>query len=113
MRSVEVVGKEYVSISEVYAALKKVKDEDRNYEQKLTWEHVSKFKKLSVSDVKKLRKELEELDLRRLKEEHVTQIIDILPRNVKELKLVLEPMKINVHEDEYKKISEVVSKYVK
>lgn len=112
MKDVSIISKEPVPISEVHTAISKRKDEERNYEQKLVWEHVSKFKKIGVREARKLLEELKALELRRLKDEYIIQIIDILPKNEKELKSIFATSKFNLHEDEYKKIIDIVKNYV-
>ena len=65
------------------------------------------------SETRKLVEELRSLELRRLKEEYIVQIVDLLPRNLKELKAVFADVKSNLHDDELKKVMETVKKYVK
>ena len=113
MKNVIIIEKEPTTIAEAHAILKLRKDNERNYEQKLVWEHVSKFKKVGVRDAKKLSGELRSLEMRRLKEEYITQIVDVMPRNLKELKNVFADSKSNLHDDELKKIVDVVKNYVK
>ncbi len=113
MKNVVVLEKEPVSIPEVHTILKNRKDDERNYEQKLVWEHVSKYKKINARDARKLVEELRALDLRRLKEEYIIQIVDIAPKNLKELKSIFSDSKSNFHDDELKQVLEAVSKYVK
>ncbi|PIO00333.1 hypothetical protein COT72_01350 [archaeon CG10_big_fil_rev_8_21_14_0_10_43_11] len=112
MGSITIIQKEPLTIAEVQNALSKRADAERNYEQKLVWEHVSKFKKLGVREARKLVEELQKLELRRLKDEHIIQIVDVLPKNLKELKSIFATAKFNLHEDEYKQIIDVVKNYV-
>ncbi len=112
MKTLTIIEKEPVTIAEVHNAVSKRNDEERNYEQKLVWEHVSKFKKLGIREAKKLESELKSLELRRLKDEYIIQIVDILPKNIKELKSIFATSKFNLHEDEYQKIINIVKNYV-
>ena len=111
MKNVVIIEKEPATMVEVGNTLKNRKDEHRNYEQKLVWEHVSKFKKLGVRDSRKLVEELRALEMRRLKEEFIVQIVDLVPKNLKELKSVFADTKSNLHSDELKQIMDVVKKY--
>ena len=112
MKNIIILEKEPTTIAEVHGVLKTRKDDERNYEQKLVWEHVSRFKKLGVRDSRKLVEELRSLELRRLKEEHIVQIVDLLPKTLKELKSVFADSKSNLHDDELKSIMGAVEKYV-
>ncbi len=112
MKSVEILEKQPICIAEVHAMLKPRPDEGKNYEQKLAWEHVSKFKKLSVKDAKKLIEELRALELRRLKEEFIIQVVDILPNSKEALEQLFASPRFNIHGDEIASIWNVVKNYV-
>jgi len=113
MTDIKIISKEYIPIVEVVKTLKTRKDEDRNYEQKLVWEHVNKKNKISLTDSKKLIKELSEFDIRRLKEEMIIQIVDIMPSNLKELKSIFAASKTTLQDDELVKIMDLLKNYVK
>jgi DNA-directed RNA polymerase subunit F len=113
MKNVIIIEREPTIMAEVANTLKNRKDAERNYEQKLVWEHVSKFRKLGVRDSRKMVEDLRALEMRRLKEEFIVQIVDLVPKNLKELKSVFADSKSNLHNDELKQIMDVVKKYVK
>ena len=70
---------------------------------------IKKFVKLKSKDAKELKKKLEELDLMKLKEEHIVKIIDLLPENADELNKIF--INIGLDEDETKKILDVVKEF--
>lgn len=70
---------------------------------------IKKFIKLKNEDAISLRKELESLDLIKIKSEHISKIIDFLPENVSELNKILVDVVLN--EEETNKILDIVKKY--
>ena len=70
---------------------------------------LKKFTKLKVKEAKEMKKELEGLNIVKLKGEHIIKIIDILPEDAADLNKIL--VDVSLDEDENKKILEVVKKY--
>lgn len=68
-----------------------------------------KFIKLDGKEAKKLREELEKLEIIKIKTEHIVKIIDILPENSSELNKIF--VDISLNEDETNKILEIIKKY--
>ena len=60
-------------------------------------------------DAKKLKKKLEELDLLKVKLEHIIKIIDLIPENAEDLNKIF--IGVNLDEDETKKILETVKEF--
>ena len=107
----EVNKETFIPISKVKDILKEVKD--KTYEQKTAYEHVKKFSKISTEKAEKLIKELLELEMRKLKEHQVVKIVDLMPKSLKEIKLILEKSQIPFKDEELLKILEIVKKYGK
>ena len=100
-----------VSIAKVLEVLEhRKKDGELGYEQELVYEYAKKFSKLSESDSKKIGKELEELGLR---DKTVFKIIEILPVDISQLKLILVMERRALEEQEIAKIMKVVDSYRK
>ena len=106
----EILNEEFVTKAEVKEILKGKKELE--LEQKLTKEHVKNYKKLTILKIKKFKKELEALNLTKLKSEIIIKIIDILPEDKEDLKLVLQMSVIPFTEEEIEKIYECVKPYV-
>ena len=100
-----------VSLSEVKNKLNKISKEreELNYEQKIALEHALKFAKLSVKQSEELRKELSKLDF--IKENHVYKIADILPKTADDIKTIFAKERINLSDNDIKKILDIVKKY--
>ncbi len=67
---------EPLSAAEIMEYIGKGKDSEAN-----TKNFIKKFVKLSQKEAKELRKELEKLELMKLRKEHVVKIIDLMPEN--------------------------------
>lgn len=83
---------------------------DVGYEQQITEDYAKKFSKLSVSDSKKMMKELAELGIH---EKTASKVVEIMPNDVVQLKQVLLIEKKPVEEETVNKIFEVVKSYKK
>ncbi len=71
---------------------------------------VKKFVKIDSEKAKELREKLYSLDLLKLKEEHIVQIINILPEDAEDLNKIFSG--IGLDEDETKKILDTIKEYL-
>lgn len=85
------------------------KGKEMGYEQKLALEHLVKFTKLEEKDAKKLIEELNSVI--RMSPETLVQIVNILPKNADEVRMIFAREKFSLKEEEVKKILEIVKKY--
>jgi len=114
LKGAKMIGKEVgkkspVTLPEAYEILEaRKKDGELGYEQKLAYEHASKFKKLSVSKARELKQELLGLGL---SDTTATKIIDIMPSDLIQLKQVLLIEKKPIEEDMVNMIMQAVQKY--
>jgi DNA-directed RNA polymerase subunit F len=70
---------------------------------------VNKFNKLKPKEAKELRKEIESLEMVKIKPEYTVKIIDILPETAEELNKIF--VDVSLDEDETKKILETIKKF--
>lgn len=106
MTQPEILEKEPLTLVEAKSVLRKVKkrDEELNYRAGKTEEYLNQVVKTTQKDAAELKKKIEALEVPRLKEEHITKIVDIVPRTVAELKVVLQGYTLTVSNDNLKKI---------
>ena len=106
----KVIKNEPVAMSEAKEVMvKREKEGELKYEQKVAMEHLTKFTKLKKSDAKKLNDELS--NVLRMSPETLVQIINILPKTPDELRMIFAREKFSLKEDEIKNILEIVKKY--
>ena len=80
-----------------------------NKEDKEIKVFLKKFSKLEFKKAKELRREIEELGLMKVKEEHITKIIDLLPEDSFDMNKIFAD--ISLDENEINKLLEIVKKY--
>ncbi len=112
MYDYEVLEEKPITIAEAREIMKKISSKEMTFEQKQAYEHLKKMAKLSEKKAKELKKELEELGMRKLKDIVIVRIIDLLPLTEEELKFVLGDLKIMLDKEDIAKILEIVKKYV-
>ncbi len=112
---VEILEKKPLCIPLVKEALKKIekRDGELNFRANRALEYANEVAQLKPKEARELIKKIEELGLPRLKAEHIHKIVDILPRNEKQLKVVLQGYTLTVSLENQKKIMGVLKDYLK
>lgn len=110
----EILEKTAMSIPEVKKELKAIqkRDEELNFRSQRTLDYANEFSKLKDKETKELIKKLEELEIPRLKDIHIKKIVDLMPVNDKQLKVIFSSYTITVNSDNIKKIMGVVQEYL-
>lgn len=68
-----------------------------------------KFIKMKSEEAKKIREEIQKLDLMKIKDEHIVKIIDLFPENKEDLNKIFTDISLN--EDETKKVLETIKQF--
>ena len=71
---------------------------------------INKFAKLKPKEANGLQKKLEDLNLIKLKKEHIVKIIDLMPENTDNLNKIF--VDVSLDEDETKKILETIKEFI-
>ena len=98
-----IINKEPISMAE---ALKYMK-QDETIETDIIG-FIKKFQKIKKGEAEELRKKLKALELMKVKEEHITKIIDLMPENKEDLNKIF--VDISLDEDETQKIINTIKK---
>ncbi len=93
-----------LSMSEVIEYLKKTENSGTDIAK-----FIKKFAKLTPKEAKELRKKIEELDLMKVREEHIVKIIDLMPENPEDLNKIF--VGVGLDENETKKILETIKEF--
>lgn len=111
MTKPEILEKKPVSLVEVKSILKKLKgrDEELSYRAGKTEEYVNAAVKLKAKEASDIQKKIEELDIPRMKEEHIIKIIDTVPRSLAELKVILQGYTVTITNDNLNKIVTIIN----
>jgi DNA-directed RNA polymerase subunit F len=70
---------------------------------------IKKFTKITPKEAKEMRKKITELNLMKIREEHISKIIDILPEDAQDLNKIFVDMSLD--EDETNKILDIIKQY--
>ncbi len=104
-----------ISLVELKSKLEeiKVRDGELNFRGTKTEDYLNQISlSLSIEQGTELIKKLEEMDIPRLKREHIVKIVDILPIFEEQLKLVLQGYILTVSQVNMKRIVDLVKEYV-
>ncbi len=106
----EIIKGNYIPISEVKVLMEKrrekYEDEEFSYEHGCAWDYVLKFSKLDYENAKNLLNELLELGI---DEKTSVKIVDILPKDEIDLKVIYYKKDLPSN---YKEIINTVAKYI-
>lgn len=110
----DILEEKPIPMFELRDELSKIKkrDDELNFRAQKTEEYLNQFVTLGPRKAKELFKELEGLEIPRLKEEHIFKIVDIMPVEVESLKLIFQGYTLTVSQDNMKKIVGVVKSYI-
>ena len=99
---------------EIKVELDKIKkrDEELNFRTEKLEDYLNRFVHLTPEQAKELYDKLTSLNIPRLKDEHIHKIIDILPRDADDVKLILQGFVINVTKDNSQKIVDAVKDFL-
>lgn len=109
MVNLEIINEVPLSMQELRDKLDQVKkrDKDLNPRAIKTYDYINKFAKKNIS---KLRANLEKLEILRLRDKHINKIIDILPKDIDELKSILIGENLTLKQEDLTKIVETIKK---
>ena len=102
----ELISETPITMAELREEVKKLKkrDTELNIRATKTEEYLNKFSALDSKKAVELTKKLTDLDIPRLKEVHIIKIVDLLPKTVDDLKLILQGYTLTVSKDNLMKI---------
>jgi DNA-directed RNA polymerase subunit F len=88
---------------------KKEKEKELSYEQKNALDHLRKFSKISEKSAAEMAEELGKIE--RLKEKHIISIINHMPQELEDLRVLFANEVVNLSEEDRKKIISIVKKF--
>lgn len=106
----ETKGEKFVSWAEAKKSLeKKAKEKELGYEQKNALEHLRKFSKISEKAMSEMVGELKKIE--KLRERHIVSIVNMLPQDSDELRLLFANEIVTLSDEDKKKILSIVKKF--
>ena len=115
MSNPEIIGKEPITLAELKTQLTNIqkRDGEPSFRAGKTIDYINQFKPLTKKASEELSKKIQDLEVPRLKEEHISKIIDLLPITADELKVILQGYALTVTKENMTKIVNVVKEYKK
>ncbi|MBN1175869.1 hypothetical protein JXA48_04460 [Candidatus Woesearchaeota archaeon] len=109
----EILEKRPVSIPEVKDMLKAIhkRDDELSFRGGKTEDYVNEVAQLTSKKAKDLSKAIEDLDIPRLKPEHIVKIIDTLPDTPEHLKVILSGFNVTITKENLKKIVDALDEF--
>ena len=99
-----IIKQETLSVAEAKGFLDKKEEKDAEVNS-----FIEKFVTISPEQAKDMREKLNEVSEIKIKPEHISKIIDILPKDIEELNKILTD--VSLDEDETKKILSIVEEF--
>ncbi|KZX12198.1 RNA polymerase Rpb4 family protein [Methanobrevibacter oralis] len=99
-----ITGAEVKEVLEEYS-----EDNELNYEQNITLNYLSRFKRYSLEDSEKLIEELQ--DKVNIKQKVAVRIVDLIPKDLSDLRLIFNKEIHQPTTDEMEQILEILEQY--
>jgi len=114
MARIEIVSETPITMAEAKHEIEKIKkrDTELNFRSLKTDEYLGSFTKLDKKTSDEIYKKIDELQLPRMKREHIIKIIDLMPEDVEELKVVLQGYTLTLSSENLKKIADIIAPYL-
>ena len=100
-----------IDLSSEIAKIRK-RDEEVNFRVGKVEEYLHHFVKLKPSQAKELKQILEKLNVPRLRDVHISKLIDILPTSADDVKVILEGYTITITKTNCDAIAKAIKKFL-
>ncbi len=109
-----IISEAPITMSELKEGIAKIKKKtpELSFRVKKTEEYLQAFELLSQKQASELFEKIVALNVPRLRDIHICKIIDILPSDPNDLKLLLQGYTITVSNENLKKITDLIKEYV-
>jgi len=113
MSKPEVISEEPIDLIEVKRLMNKVKrrDDELNFRASRLENYLNQFSKMTQKDASALQKEIMDLDVPRLKKEHVDALVTFLPKSPEDFKVVMQSFSITINKENREKLLEAIAKF--
>ncbi len=115
MANPQFIEEKPLSLTDIKVILEKTEacDKELNFLSQRTKVFIGEIVTLSLEKKEELYQQLSGLKLTRIKEEHLMKIIDFLPRNGEELRVVLQAYPLSLPKKDAESITKTVSEFLK
>ena len=107
----EIIESEPISGAEVKEIIEEFSEENElNYEQNLTLNHLARFKRFSADDSKEIIEKLQET-FPNLRNRVIVHIVDLVPQDLADLRLIFAKEPNQLDKEEMEQILEILEQY--
>ncbi len=110
----EIIKEEPITLSELKVELETIKKHEKelNFRSNKTLEFLNKFVSLDREKVEELKKKIAAIKIPRLKDQHIVKIVDLMPKTVSDLKVLLQGYSMSITNENLKKIIDTLQPYL-
>ncbi len=103
-----------VTLADLKEEVAKMKARDKEPSIRITRmeDYLNAFVEITPEQGKELHAALVQLAINRLKEEHICKIVDLLPKTVNELKVIMQGTAVSLTNDANNKIVEAINEFL-
>ena len=111
----KIISETPISAADVLADLESIKQKDGelNFRAARTHEYLSQFITMKPAEAKKLVAALKELNVPRVREQHIVKLVDVLPTTPADIKTVLQGYAVTITNDNLQKMADVLATHAK
>jgi DNA-directed RNA polymerase subunit F len=113
MSKPEIISEEPLDLIEVKKLMAKIKkrDDELNFRASRLENYLNHFAKMTQKDAQALHKEIDDLQVPRLKKEHADALVNFLPKSPEDFKVVMQSFSITINKENRDKLLEAIAKY--
>ena len=103
-----------ITLAELKEEVEKIKQRDKEPSIRITRmeDYLNAFVQITPKQGKELHAAISKLEINRLKEEHISKIVDLLPKTASELKLLMQGSAVSLTNDAVNKIVEAINEFL-
>jgi|SRR3989344_5544679 len=111
MVDMDVVEQVPLTMADLKDRLEVVKKEksELNFRAEKVYAYLQEFVTLSKKDAAEIQKKLSGLGIQRLRDRHITKIIDVMPEDIESLKLLFAGESLSLKQEELKQVLDAVN----
>tara|TARA_Y100000310_G_scaffold302635_1_gene340162 strand:+ start:18376 stop:18717 length:342 start_codon:yes stop_codon:yes gene_type:complete len=112
MPEIEIVNENPLTMVEMGKKLEEInkRDKELNFRATKVKEYIDQFITLENKKLEEIKKKIQELNIPRLKDRHISKILDIMPKDMDSLKVIFIGDNITIKQEDLDKILEVIKK---
>ena len=110
----KIVSQIPITLAELKEEVAKMKQREKEPSVRATRmeDYLAAFVEITPEQGKELQAAITKLAINRLKDEHICKIVDILPKSVNELKVVMQGYAVSLTNDALGKITETINEFL-